>query len=293
MRKNLFYLLPAALALALPATALANHVAGHWGIPTGWSGTICSFVPCTGTGLGAAGLVTYLLSKVVTILQVGFVAAAVFYLFTAARWMVMFPEQEEMVRQGRSTFIYTIAGAAVVSLATWIANAFAPDLSPEADIVVNMDPLNDSFDNVLFFFRMILSILLVVNIVIQGMRLVVSQGESDQVEKAKKRLIQGFIGVGLVMLANVITVAVNPEAGQISDLARQIAGIANYLITILGFMAVVTIIIAGVLLILSVQDSLKDKAKTIIKTAVMALVAVIVSYALINTVIAFGVPFGG
>ncbi len=290
MRKTLFALLPAVLALScslVPETALANHVAGHWGIDTSWSSTICNIVPCNGTGVGATGLANYLLTKIIKALQIGFVAAAVFYLFTAARWMVMFPEQDDMVRQGRSTFIYTIAGAAVVSIAQWVADAFAPG-STGSNIVVNTTPLNNTFDNVLFFFRMVLSILLVVNIVIQGIRLIVSQGESDQIDKARKRLIQGFIGVGLVMLANVVTVSVNPQAGQISDLAIQIAGIANYLLTILSFMCVVTIILAGVFLILSVEDSLKDKAKTIIKTAVVALVAIIVSYALVNTVIAFG-----
>ena len=87
------------------------------------------------------------------------------------------------------------------------------------------------------------------------------------------------MGVGLTMLAGAIANSVNPQSGSSSNLALEIAGVANYLMTIVGFMAVVTIILAGVFLILSVSDSLKDKAKTIIKTAVVALIGVTVSYA--------------
>ncbi len=278
--RHILTLFPAILlGLIMPVVAAA------YAIDTTWSSTICNLMPCGGSGQGAEGLRDYVMQKGVLTIQVAFVAIAAFMLFTGARWMVMFAEQDEMIKQGRMTFVYTIAGAAVVSIAQWVASAFSPGQT--GDALVNTTPFNDSFHNVLTFFRAILSVMLVVNIVIQGVRLIASQGEQDAVEKARKRLIQGFIGVGLVMLANVIATSVNPQAGSSNDLAKEIAGVANYLVTILGFMAVVTIILAGVFLILSVSDTLKEKAKTIIKTSVVALVAVVVSYALVTTVINF------
>lgn len=269
------------LSLAFPGTAAAFE------IPTDWYGPVCAFIPCTGvgTGAGATGLSNYLLDKVVTTIEVGFVAIALIILFAAAVNMVIQSEQEDVVKQSRSAFIYVIAGGGVVAFARWFALAFAPT-GPTGDIV-NTPVIDDAITQVLTFFKLILSILLSVNIVIQGVRLVTSQGEQEQTEKARKRLILGFVGVGLVLLANTIAVSVNPQLGSTTTLALEIAGIANYLLTILGFVAVGAIVVAGILLILSVDDSLKDKAKMIVKGAVIALVAILVSYALLTAFIGF------
>ncbi len=90
--------------------------------------------------------------------------------------------------------------------------------------------------------------------------------------------------VGVVIIVIVLSVA--PGIAGSSELAFQIAGIANYLIMILGFLALLSIVVAGVLLILSIDEGLKEKAKTIIKTSIIGLIVVLVSYALVTGFIA-------
>ncbi len=271
MHKPLF-LLASFLAL-LPTTALA------YSLGTGWTGPICAFLPCTQMGGGSSGLASYVLTRVISALQVGFVAIAALVLFFAAINMVLFPHEDEVVKEGRSAFIYTLTGGAFVAMAQWAAQAFAP-LSTGANLV-NASFIDTAINNVLTMARLLLAILLTVNIVVQAFRLITSQGEQDQAEKARKRMIASFIGVGFVMTANVIAVSVLPGASGAIGLAEQIAGIANYLLTIVGFAAVVDIIIAGVLLIFSVDEGLKDKAKTAVKIGVIGLLAVVVAYALV------------
>lgn len=274
--KRIVFLL---FGLCLPLHAKAFE------IPPTWMGPVCGYLPCTAYGGGANGLVNYLVERVVVALEVGFVAVAILTLFLAAANMVIFAEQEDVVKQSRTQFVYAIAASAVVSLARWIALAFSPE-STGADLV-NTAVVNSGVGNVITYIKLSLSILLIANIVIQGMRIVNSQGEQEQVEKARKRLIASFIGAALILLANRIVLALNPQLGGSPQLAVELAGLANYLIAIVGFGAVVVIIAAGVTLILSVNESFKDKAKTMVKTAVIALVAMLVSYALVTAFISY------
>ncbi len=265
------------LSLLLPAHASA------YTIDSSWSGPVCAFLPCTVMGGGADGLSGYVAEKVVLAMEIGFVAVALIALFLAAMNMVLFGDQEDVVKQSRLQFVYAIAACAVVSLARWLMHAFAPQFVGAQ--LVDQTIVSSAVGNVITLFRIGLTLLIVVNIVIQGMRLVASQGEQDQFEKARKRLIATFIGAVFVMLANIVAIAALPGPTGATSLAKEFAGFANYLLTIVGFAAVVVIIAAGIMLVVSVSDTLKDKAKTMIKTAVIALVAVMVSFALVTTFI--------
>ncbi len=254
-------------------------------VDSGWSGIVCQYLPCTAMGGGATGLSDYLVAKVVTGMEIAFVALALGALFLSAMNMVIFGEQEDVVKQSRTQFIYAISACGVVSFARWIAEAFAPQYTG-ADLV-NHVYVETMVGNVIALFKISLVLLISVNLVIQGMRLITSQGEQDQFQKASKRLIGTFVGAAFVLLANTLVQALLPGASGSGIVANEFAGVANYIITAIGFGAVVVIIVGGGFLVLSVNDGLKDKAKTMVKTAVVALVAVLVSYALVNTFITF------
>ncbi len=272
-------LLPFLAGLLTPIPAFAFQISDIWY----WQ--VCDYLPCTAYGGGANGLVNYLLLRVVVALEAGFVAVAIITLFLSAANMVIFAEQEDVVKQSRTQFVYAIAASAVVALARWVALAFSPESTGSA--LVNTGLVNDAVGNVLTYMRLSLTILLVVNIVIQGIRMISSQGEQEQMDKARKRLIGSFIGAAFLLLANRIVVAFNPQLGSSQVLATEFAGIANYLIAFIGFGAVVVIIVAGITLVLSVDESFKDKAKNMVKTAVVALVAVLVAYALMTTFVTY------
>ena len=244
---------------------------------------LCGILPCTASGGGAQGLYIYLLDRVVSAFEVAIVAAAILSLFATTVQMVMsFGGDESGVTESRKSFIYVISGLAIVGLARWFVLAFSPTNTGAA--LVNAGVVEEGISNIVVYFKLIIAVTLLVNIVVQAFRLITSQGAQEQLDKAKKRFIAGFIGAGIIMMANVIVVAVLPGSGS-STLAVEIAGIANYMIVILGFLALLAIVLAGVLLIISVDESLKEKAKTIVKTCIIALIVVITSYALVNAFI--------
>ena len=252
----------------------------------------CGIVPCSAAGGGAAGLSFYVFNRIVMALEVGIIAAAIICLFIAAIQMVAFSNEENTVTESRTSYIYIITGLAIIGLSHLFVNAFSPGTHIMNDLVgntgndlVRVGVIEEGISNIVFYFRSIIAVTLMVNIVIQSFRLITSQGVQEQVDKAKKRFIGGFVGAGIIMLSNVIVTAVLPGFGGSSIIALQIAGIANYVLMILGFLAVLAIVLAGVLLIVSVDEALKEKAKNIIKTSIVALIVVMTSYALVTAFI--------
>lgn len=245
---------------------------------------LCGIVPCNGPGGGAAGMSFYLLDKIVTSFEIGIIAVTIVCIFIAAFQMAAFSSQENTVTESRTSYIYIITGLAIVGLARWFVTAFAP--VETGYMLVNVATVENAAYNVVTYFKLIIAVTLMVNIVIQAFRLITSQGQQEQVDKAKKRFIAGFIGAGIIMLANVIVVSVAPGFGSSGAIAVEIAGMANYLLMILGSLSAVAIIAAGVLLVVSADESLKDKAKNIIKTSVIGLIVVLTSYALVTAFIA-------
>ena len=243
---------------------------------------LCGIVPCTSGGGGAAGLSTYVLDRGVAALEVGIIAAAIISLFVAAVQMVAFSAQENTVNESRTAYIYIITGLAVIGLARWFVLAFSPVETGTA--LVNASVVEEGVGNIVTYFKLIIAVTIMINIVVQAFRLITSQGQQEQVDKAKKRFIAGFVGAGVILLANVIVVAVLPGARS-GEIAIEIAGIANYFLMILGFLALLAIIVAGVLLIVSIDEGLKEKAKTVIKTCIVGLIVVLVSYALVTAFI--------
>ncbi len=273
------------LRIAALGGLLVPAIAHAFPVDSGSVSVLCGIIPCNGAvGGGAAGLSMYVFDRVVTALEIGILAAVIITFFMTAVQMVAFSANESTTSESRQAFIHMITGLAIVGFARWFVIAFSPVETGSA--LVNPGMVESGFANVVTYFRLIISITLTVNCTLQAFRLITSQGAQDSVDKAKNRLIAGFIGAGLIMMANVIVVAVQPGWGGSSMLAIEIAGIANYLIMILGFLALLSMVLAGVLLIVSIDEGLKEKAKTLIKTSIVGLITVMVSYALVTGFIA-------
>jgi len=237
------------------------------------------------TGGGMAGFVAYV-GQLVPILRGVFIGFAFLMLFLYAAMMILYSNDESAKTEAKSAYAYAMIGMAVVGLSSFIAAAIAPSpIAPDASFV-RPGFLTPSLENMMNYAKWTVAIALMVNIVIQGFRLVLSQGEQEYIDRARKRLFMSFVGAMLVILAQAIVVAVNPGMGaNLNGLTDEGMGIANFLLAFVGTGAVIAIIIAGIFLVVSVDESLKEKAKTIIKSSIIALLVVLVSYALVNTFI--------
>lgn len=237
-------------------------------------------LPCLGGG-GAEGLNQYILTRVVPTMEVGFIGLAVVMLFVYSATFVLWSTEESSVTEAKTAYYYAITGASIVGLADLTVRSFAPSFVGAN--VANIALVNSGIQNVILFFKLILATAVTANIVVQAFRLITAQSQ-DQTEKARKRILTGFVGVAIMLMTDAIMRGVSPEYGaQSVGISLELVGVANFLLVILGVLFVAAIVIAGMMLILSGDESLKDKAKTVVKTSVISLIIVMTSFILVNT----------
>lgn len=270
------------------ALAFLTHSAHAFTLPANWDVPICGSAGCAGGG-GIVALETYVRVKIVNAMGIAFVGVAAIMLFIYATSLVVQSEDENRVKEIRTGYAYAITGAALVALAHFLVSAFSPNANT-AGVIVSTAPLQSGFGQVITYFKLVLAIVLIVNIVIQAVLLIGAPSEETST-RAKKQLLFGFIGVAIVLLANAMVSAVDKDnvlggTGTAADITLQIVGVANFLLSIFGLLAVAALIVAGVMLVISVEETLKDKAKMIVKTTIISLAVVLGAFIIVNTFLA-------
>lgn len=231
-------------------------------------------VPCF-AGAGADRLVnliqTHIIGNVLSIFGTVAAAAAFFYGFRT----IIESNSESALTNTINTFVYALVGFAVIALAKPFTDAFTVSTPTGA--------LLGPFQSLVSFIVTAAAGVFTLMMTVNGLKLIASQGESGEADKVKKVILINIGGVVLMGIAQSIVSTVagnNPPA-----IVHEMAGLAYYILMIIGFVSVLAMIASGVMLVVSVDDSLKDRAKkTVIGTAI-SLVVVLASYTLITALI--------
>lgn len=218
----------------------------------------------------------------VVILNIAIYAASIFGFFLAAMFafyaikLLISTGDDNAQTDTRKAFAYAFFGVVLVTGANIIAASFT-----NWGTIADVDLLKlEIIDPIVTFFKTLVGTALIVTITYNGIRLILSEDES-QASTARRRFIESLIGAAVVILAGAIVDAFIPPV-QASILTTELQGIAQFIATIFGFLAVIAIIVGGMFLVLSVQDSMKDRGKQIILGGVISLVVVYSSYSIIN-----------
>lgn len=270
------------LALSLLLPAMAGHA--QVTLPTVPTIVPCpvALIPC-GSG-GAAGASSYLWNNLFPAARILFTATAILMLLQYSLKLLFDPDSQETSNSTKQAYGYAIVACAIVGIATYIVEAVGQDARVT---IINDAPLNAGIGNIILYMRLVVAIVVSLFLLIQAVRLIVKQGSDDEFQNAKTQFLHTIMGIAVILVANIIVTAFLPGQGSII-LNAEIVGIINFVLTIIGAMAVFTIIIAGILLVLSVDESLKDRAKKTILVAVLGLVVAIVSYILVRFFINLG-----
>ncbi len=276
MKKHRFVL----IGMIGPLLGLAPLPAMAYSLDPRWT-SICGIVGCRPV-TGSVGLSLYVADIILPGLQLLFVGLLVLMLFAYGAQLVFRSNEESSLSESRLAYTYAITGAAIVSFVNWLTHAFNPVDHPR--VIVDYSFINTGFGKVYMFLKLLLGAAFTVNLVLQAFRLITAQGSDELIGRARKRFMASFVGVAIVLLANTIITAVNPElSGNAGLIADEIIGVANFLLTILAVAAIGAIIVAGILLVVSVDEQLKERAKQIARTTIISLAVILAAFVLVNT----------
>lgn len=191
--------------------------------------------------------------------------------------LIMDAENDSTTNEVKAAYGHAITGAIVVGAAGILAETFASTSDTSAVFILPDDAIF-TLRNVILSFKGILYAALVFNLSFQGIRLVMHQDES-QAEKAKKQFLFGIMGAVVVILADAVVSAFTSR--QVLLLSNELVGIIQFLLTVLGALAVLSIFIAGIFLVLSLDESLKERAKKSILASIVVLAVVMLSLSIL------------
>lgn len=102
----------------------------------------------------------------------------------------------------------SLTTAGVLAMST-VQSAFAQFAGPSPDLegipdAADADGLRDTIVNIITAILNFLALIAVIIIIIAGIRLIVSQGEEEPKEKAKKTIFYAIVGLVIVLFARVI-----------------------------------------------------------------------------------------
>ncbi|HCI03997.1 TPA: hypothetical protein DE059_03650 [Candidatus Peribacteria bacterium] len=200
-------------------------------------------------------------------------AMFVFYGFR----MLVSTSDENIQTETRKAVVFAIFGAVLVAGARIFANSFTNwgTLVDAGNLEANV------LTPVKLFIEGLVGIALLVTITFQGIRMILSEDES-QSSAARKRFIEGLIGAIVIVLLDTIVDAFIPTGSGMGQFTTEMAGIGKFMATIFGFLATITIIVGGIMLVASVNDALKDRGKQLVIGGIIGLVVVWMSYAIIH-----------
>lgn len=231
-------------------------------------------IPCDGSGTTDVYIVNSLIVGAKEAFGYVLFAMMVFY----GVKLIIGADNDSTITESYHSYAFALIGTILAGAAFTLADTFATQsgdlINPE--LLVSSDGV---LAGVILALKSLLFAAVVFNIFYQGFRLVSSQDES-QTEKSKKQFIYGLVGAGIVVLASSL---VNGFTGfDSSAIGVQAVGVANFMGSILGAFAVISIFVAGLYLVFAVNEQNSEKAKKVLSTAVIVLVVTIMSLALIN-----------
>ncbi|HLD07635.1 MAG TPA: hypothetical protein VJB60_01075 [Candidatus Peribacterales bacterium] len=258
-------------AQAVPSVTIPSTSFGPLCALTG----LCAMSPAT----GVASIADYLTYIIVPAVKVIFVGVAVIYVSRYALTMILSGGDESAITEQREAFGDAARGMAFAGIASFIVNTFAPSAAGVA--LVNPGPFVNALNLVADFLTIVTGAFLIFVISFAGFRLIVLQGDEGEIEKQKKNFFNGLIGIALLFTARVIVLAILPTGSPVL-LVDEIGGMIRFLLEIIAGLAVTSIIVSGVLFVVSLHnDGLRQRARRILTSTVIVLVIVILSHLLV------------
>lgn len=211
----------------------------------------------------------------------GIAAVALFYY---ASKMVYEAQKDGVFTDMGNAIVNALTGFAIIACAAVFADSFGQaGLSTDNALDVSPGLIAGSLNSIRTFIISLTSAIFVLLIVLVALRMISSKGEQGDFDKWKKVLVDSCIGVVIMLIADVVVQAIADRDAFL--IIAELKGIALFLLTFTGFLCVIALVLAGIFLIVSIDEGLKDRAKKIVTGTLISLVIVLISHAVIRTFI--------
>ena len=252
-----------------------------------WLIALVILVVFPGTSHAAAGAValsTFVKTKIIDQALTAFWGIALLAVFYYGFQTIFNSSNEQATTELSNAIFYALIGFAIIGSATVFSNGLSTtglSTTTSTTAAVSGAGVLSHIATVRSFIVNLSASIFFLVIVISAFRMLNSPGDQGSYDKWRKVIVGDVIGAMILFIADAIVVSVS--AGTPLALITEFRGIALFLLTVAGFMSGFGLVVAGIMLILSVEEGLQDRAKKIIFGTLISLIVVICLYAIIQT----------
>lgn len=300
---ELLLFLPALAAIVWLNTMPAVQAAGYVPIPQGLCDESSGF-PCP-QGATGVEMARSLTEKIIFNVRLLVGVAAVIVIILSGVKLVTAGGKEEVFSKESTTLIFAIIGLAFVALGGELAQIFNVDrggfLKDPNVAVTKARFFSQRVEIIIVFIKYIIGSIAVIYVIRSGLRLVLMGGTDEEINKDKKTILYGILGLVFILMSGTvikqvffkIDTSAYPGAAPVQpkvdfrQLAREIAGATNIIAMIAGPFALLSLVAGGLMYTLAGGEEEKTKkAKTIIMWSLVGLVIIYAAFALVSTFVA-------
>lgn len=237
-------------------------------------------------GTGAAEKINYLAETVLLpLVKYLFISVSILCIVMYGVLLVTSTSEEGIGKQ-KENLIAAAKGFALLGIVTHIVAALNPYDNPG---VGNVEAAISGTRSLILYIELVVGAIASLFIMIAAIRMIISQGDEEEMNKQKMNFTWGLIGLMIIMLAEVAVQifyelpgeGASPEAT--TALIIQVIGIVRFILQFLAVVSVLTLIIGGFYYISSFgNDDARSKAKNILLGAIVTIVLVISAYVFVQ-----------
>lgn len=231
-------------------------------------------------------------------------ALAIAIILLLALRMLLAQGNEEEIKKFRTGMLWTIIGLALISLAADVGAILGPQnggfIKDPSTLLTRVQLFDYKVNIVITFIKYILGSIAIVFILRNGLRLITTSANEDEVTQDKKNLVASAIGLVLIYVADIfinkVIYKVDKSAypsvtGVVPGLdpatgIKELVGFTNFAVYLTAPLAVTVLIAGGILYVTAAGDDDKvGRAKRMIISAIIGLVVIYGAFAIVNTFI--------
>jgi hypothetical protein len=244
-----------------------------------------------GQGSGEDLAIQFILNGV-GILKYVIGAGALVYGLLYAASMITARGDEEVISKQRKNFVYLLLGFLIFMAADGFAKILNP-VKATSEQLINFKATQDQFRLIASYLKWLFGSVIMLIMVLSVFRLVSAHGETETIDKEKKHLTWGTIGMLVILLADNIVNSIyfiNEKKEAVAAPARsfitQLGGIIQLILMFLGPAAILFTIYAGFTYLTAMDNQEQaDKGKRMIIAGITGIIIIYAAYALVNTLV--------
>jgi len=222
---------------------------------------------------------------------------AIVYIVVSGIMMIFAQGDESKITEQKRSITYAIIGLVVILLIERMISAIFGVPGEERALTASTAALIDvEIYGLISYIKAILGSVAIFMIVLSGIRTVASQGEEEQITTQRKAIVWTIVGLALILINKVVVenIFINPtRVGKdkitqtnVQNILNLFGKVAQYIMGFVGLVAFAALVYGAASLVANYSnDEAVDKAKKIIKNALIGIVIILSAYAIVNTMI--------